>query len=167
MKKLYFTAPLAALLVFALLFQQYEARVAAQVQQQVESDRRAHEAQLRQEASNRIKQQQEIAAVQERQQLERATLDARRHAEQSARETVLAALALAQTEQNRLTGQAARLRQEVTAREADLARLQADQTSLAAERTRLAGVLAATEANRQALNTALIHPVNAPASPQP
>lgn len=167
MKKLYFIAPLAALLGFVVLYLHHADELARQQLQQTESNRQAHEVQLRQEASDRLKTQAELAATQERQQREREAQDARRREEQSARQRALDTLAQAQADQIRISAQVDRLRQEVALRESDLTRLQADRASLTAGRARLAGLLAATEANRRALTATLEQPAPVPTGPHP
>ena len=161
MKKVYFIAPVLALLVFASLYAwsthdlkaRNEARAAALKAEQ----KAAQEAKL---AAERAAREVAIAEQLERKK-ERLALEAVENAARDARQAALDARDAAYREQERLARDLERIKRDVAAEQEAVNRLQIDKEAALAEQTYLKDFLPQARANATALETVLAKLVEA------
>lgn len=147
MNKVYFTAPLVALLIFAGVYVWTQSGQKERVEARQSALKAEHAAKLVAEQEARRIALDEIVRTQEQRKKERAEREARETAERELRQAAIDARDLAAREQDRLTREIERLKREVASEQEAVNRLQSDHDAALAEQTFLKGFVPQARGN--------------------
>ncbi len=155
MKKVYFLAPLLALIAFGMLYASHRGGMREREERKATEQRAADAAKLQAEQDARRVAMADAVAAAEKRRLEKIAKEAREKAEREARQLAVDARDQAYRDQEKAARQLERLQKEIEAAEADLDTLLAAQKTAAAERAFLQDFVTRAQANARALETLL------------
>ncbi len=155
MNKVYFTAPLIGLIVFASLYAWSRSGHEQRTAERQAAAQAEHAAKIAAEVEARRVALDEIMREQAKLREERAARQAREAAEREARAVALDARDAAFRDQERLTRDIERLKREVTTEQEAVAKLQTDHDALLAEQAFLKTIVPQARANTEALQRVL------------
>jgi hypothetical protein len=162
MNKVYFIAPLAALLVFIGVYSVHRGELKEREAQKEAATLAAQKAKLETEQAERKTAMAEAIKAAEQRKIEKAAKEAREQAEKESRQLSVDARDKAYREQEKGARQIERLKKEIETEQAALAKLVAEQRAAESEKAFLQEFVGKAQANVQALQ-ALIVKLNTPA----
>jgi len=162
MNKVYFIAPLAALCVFIGVYSVHRGELEEREAAKAAAVAAANQAKLEKEQTERRAAMAEAIKAAEQRKIEKAAKEAREQADREARQLALDARDKAFREQEKSARQIERLKKEVDAEQAALAKLAAERAAAESEKTFLIDFVSKAQTNVQALQS-LIAKLNTPA----
>lgn len=162
MNKVYFIAPLAALCVFIGVYSVHRGELKEREASKAAAVAAANKAKLEKEQAERQAAMAEAIKAAEQRKIEKAAKEAREQADKEARQLALDARDKAFREQERSARQIERLKKDIDAEQAALAKIAAERSAAESEKTFLLDFVAKAQTNVQALQT-LLNKINTPA----
>ncbi len=162
MNKVYFFAPLAALLVFIVVYSSHRGELKARETAKAAEVVAANKARLERERVEREAAMAEAIKAAEARKVEKAAKDAREQADKEARQLALDARDKAFRDQEKGARQLERLKKDIETEQSALAKLAAERAAAESEKVFLLDFVDKAQANAQALQ-ALITRLSAPA----
>ncbi len=162
MTKVYFIGPLAALLVFIGVYSVHRGELKEREAAKASAAAVAQKAKLETEQAERQAAMADAIKAAEQRKLEKAAKEARDQADKEARQLALDARDKAYREQEKSARQIERLKKDIEAEQAVLAKLAAERSAAESEKTFLQDFVTKAQSNVQALQT-LLTKLNTPA----
>ncbi len=162
MTKVYFIGPLAALLVFIGVYSVHRGELKEREVAKASAAAAAQKAKLETEQAERQAAMADAIKAAEQRKLEKAAKEARDQADKEARQLALDARDKAYREQEKSARQIERLKKDIEAEQAVLAKLAAERSAAESEKTFLQDFVTKAQSNVQALQT-LLTKLNTPA----